>query len=223
MLLPSLLAALVAASPADSVPACSALASATDATVASDLAAALSTHGAVARWEERPIVVWLQARPQDAASARHGAGEWREALAAGIASWNGIVSNLRVVVGRDSARADVHVVWARTLATAPNDPAAGALANLTAGRTTVAVTETGRIAAATVTLATTAPNGASYLPADARAVVRHELGHAVGLAHHAAPTSVMAPLVVAERIGEEDRAVLRALYRLPVGTACAAR
>ena len=57
---------------------------------------------------------------------------------------------------------------------------------------------------------------------DVRVVARHEMGHVLGLAHHAAPTSVMAALVSAERIGEGDRAVLRALYALPAGAPCTA-
>ncbi len=229
---------LVSEAAGDSIPmlACSALARETVAgregsgapAVATDLAAALSTHSAVARWggERGPLVVWLQGRPRSAPGTLYRDVEWREALVDGVGAWADVVPGLRVVVGRDSARADVHVLWARALETAPNDPGAGTLgsplATFTAGRTTLAVAESGRIAAATVTVATAAPNGTPYLPADVRAVVRHELGHALGLAHHAAPTSVMAPLVVAERISAEDRAVARALYALPVGRRCQA-
>ena len=64
------------------------------------------------------------------------------------------------------------------------------------------------------------PEGERYSVEDVRAVARHELGHALGLAHHAAPTSVMAPLVRAERLTDEDRATLRALYALPIGARC---
>jgi hypothetical protein len=62
-----------------------------------------------------------------------------------------------------------------------------------------------------------AGDGAPYQPTAVRAVARHEMGHVLGLAHHAAATSVMAPLVRAERIGDEDGAVLRALHALPAG------
>jgi len=71
-----------------------------------------------------------------------------------------------------------------------------------------------------VRLAVFAPGGVRYSVEDVRAVARHELGHALGLAHHAAPTSVMAPLVRAERLTDEDRATLRALYALPIGARC---
>jgi len=71
-----------------------------------------------------------------------------------------------------------------------------------------------------VRLAIFAPNGERYSVDDVRAVARHELGHALGLAHHAAPTSIMAPLVRAERLSDDDRATLRALYALPIGARC---
>ena len=78
----------------------------------------------------------------------------------------------------------------------------------------------GRALGAHVRLAVFAPGGERYSIDDVRAVARHELGHALGLAHHAAPTSVMAPLVRAEQLTDEDRATLRALYALPIGARC---
>jgi predicted Zn-dependent protease len=51
-------------------------------------------------------------------------------------------------------------------------------------------------------------------------VVRHEFGHVLGLAHHAAPGSVMAPVVRATRLAPGDRDALRLLYRLPPGARC---
>jgi hypothetical protein len=207
---------------ARTVPACDAVAASVVRDGAGDLAAALGLHGAVVRWDVagRPLAVWVQERPRDAASARHPQADWRGAVAEAVAAWSGVAPGLRLAVARDSAAADVRVLWASTLATAPNDPAAGALAAFTAGRTTIAH-DAGRAVAATVVLALRAPNGAPYLPRDVRAVARHELGHAVGLAHHASPSSVMAPLVEADRLADGDRAVLRALYELPVGARCA--
>jgi predicted Zn-dependent protease len=227
MLLLPILAALLAqplqpAEP-DSVPA-----RACPAVTNADLAAAIAAHGGAVRWpveerDARPVIVWVQRRPTDAASKRHDAREWQTALADGITAWNDVVPGLRLVVAGDSAAADVRVVWAPTLVTSPNDADAGALASLTAGRTTLVPDDAGRAVTATVVLARTAPNGAPYLPNDVRAVTQHEIGHALGLAHHASPTSVMAPTVTAEHIGDQDRAVLRSLYALPVGACRDAR
>ncbi|AHG89426.1 peptidase M10A and M12B matrixin and adamalysin [Gemmatirosa kalamazoonensis] len=190
--------------------------------VAASLERALLVHGGAVRWPARTVSVWLQRRPLDVGSTGHDAGEWRAALAAGATAWSDVVSGLRVTVARDSTRADVRVVWAPTLRTAPDDPSAGALGALTAGRTTLVSDDDGRAVAATVVLALATPDGAPYAPRDVRAVTQHEMGHALGLGHHASAGSVMAPLVTAERIGDEDRAVLRALYALPIGTRCTA-
>lgn len=214
------------------VPACRALAAAVaPAPLVADLTAALAVHGGAVRWEPaegaRPLVVWLQPRPRRLAPSLHTEGEWRAALADGVVAWSDVVPGLRVALGRDSAAADVRVVWTASLPPAePGDPAAGALgalgapAAITAGRTLLDPDPAGRAVRATVLLAAAAGDGAPYQPRDVRAVARHEMGHVLGLAHHAAATSVMAPLVRAERIGDEDRAVLRALYALPAGARC---
>lgn len=212
----------------DPAPGCRALAAAVaPAPLVADLAAALVAHGGAVRWSRggaaggRTVTVWLQPRPRGIAPTLHTDGEWRAALVAGALGWDGVVPDLRLAIGRDSASADVRVVWAGTLpAAAPGDPTAGALAALTAGRTTLEPDVAGHARVATVVLAARAGDGVAYQPRDARAVLRHEMGHALGLAHHRSPASVMAPLVSAEQVGEADRAVLRALYALPAGAPC---
>jgi hypothetical protein len=227
--LPALAGPTAAADDPALVPACRALAAAVaPAPLVADLTAALAVHGGAVRWEPaeaaRPLVVWLQPRPRRLAPTLHTEGEWRAALVDGVLAWSDVVSGLRVAVGRDSAAADVRVVWTATLPRAEaGDPAAGTLGaptGITAGRTLLDPDDSGRAARATVLLAAAAGDGAPYQPRDVRAVARHEMGHVLGLAHHAAATSVMAPLVSAERIGDADRAVLRALYALPAGARC---
>jgi hypothetical protein len=206
------------------VPGCEALAArVARAPLAGDLTAALVMHGGAVRWAlaGRPLVVWLQGRPRDLAPTLHTQAEWRATVADGVRGWSGALPGLRLTTGHDSAAAHVRVVWARTLpAGAPGDPSAGRLAALTAGRATLERDGSGRTVAATVMLAASAANGAPYQPQDVRAMAQHEIGHVLGLGHHASPTSVMAPLVRADRIGSADRAVLRALYSLPPGTRC---
>jgi hypothetical protein len=188
-------------------------------TVADDLRAALRAHGGAVRWDlsRGPVRFWVQRRPGVAADVSVTGAEWRRAIAVAADAWRDVVPGLAFTVEDDSARADVIVTWERDLASAPAD---GDLSFGAAGRTTLVPSPDGRALAARVRLAVFAPGGARYSIDDVRAVARHELGHALGLAHHAAPTSVMAPLVRAERLTDEDRATLRALYALPIGARC---
>jgi Matrixin len=187
--------------------------------VVNDLRAALDAHGGAVRWDlgRAPVRLWVQRRPDMAADVSVTAAEWRRVVSAAADAWRGVVPGLQFTLELDSTRADVIVTWERDLESAP---AVGELAFRTAGRTTLVPGTDGRALTAHVRLAVFAPGGVRYSVEDVRAVARHELGHALGLAHHGAPTSVMAPLVRAEQLTDEDRATLRALYALPIGARC---
>ena len=187
---------------------------------AANLDAALDVHGGAVRWEiERgPIRIWVQRRPDFAADVGVTTAEWRRTVFAATDAWRDVVPGLTFALESDSSRAAVVVTWAHDL---ESEPASGELAYRTAGRTTLVPDDVGRAVLAHVRLAVFAPGAVRYSVDDVRAVARHELGHALGLAHHRAPSSVMAPLVRAERLSEEDRATLRALYALPIGARCA--
>lgn len=187
--------------------------------VADDLRAALEAHGGAVRWDlgRGPLRLWVQRRPDVAADVSVTAAEWRRAISAAADAWRDVVTGLAFALAADSARADVIITWERDL---EGTPAVGELAFRTAGRTTLVPGHDGRALAAHVRLAVFAPGDVRYSVGDVRAVARHELGHALGLAHHAAATSVMAPLVRAEQLTDEDRTTLRALYALPIGARC---
>ena len=187
---------------------------------AANLAAALDVHGGAVRWdiERGPIRIWVQRRPDFAADVGVTTAEWRRTVFAATDAWRDVVPGLTFALESDSSRAAVVVTWAHDL---ESEPASGELAYRTAGRTTLVPDDVGRAVLAHVRLAVFAPGAVRYSVDDVRAVARHELGHALGLAHHRAPSSVMAPLVRAERLSEEDRATLRALYALPIGARCA--
>jgi len=193
----------------------------TSATVAADLRAALQAHGGAVRWDlaRGAVRVWVQRRPDFATDVSITAAEWRRAVSAAADAWRDVVPGLSFAGASDSARADVVVTWERDLSSAP---AVGELSFRTAGRTTLVPRDDGRAVAAHVRLAVFATGGARYGIGDVRAVARHEFGHVLGLADHAAPSSVMAPLVRADRLTEDDRATLRALYALPIGARCTA-
>lgn len=189
-------------------------------TVAADLRAALDAHGGVVRWDPArgQVRLWVQRRPAFAADVIVTGAEWRRTIGAAAESWRDVVPGLAFAIEADSARADVIVTWERDLENAAAD---SGLAFRAAGRTTLVPADDGRALASHVRLAVFGPRAARYSVEDVRAVARHELGHALGLAHHAAQSSVMAPLVRAELLTDDDRETLRALYALPIGARCA--
>ena len=215
-------AVLAPSAPADSgAAACAALArAAVEAPeVAADVRATLALHGAVVRWHStaEPIRVWVQPRPVASASWEHPSPEWRDAVLDAAGSWDGVVPGVVFAPARDSASADVLVTWDGGLGLAGGE--SPGMSWRTAGRTMLAA-ERGRARRAHVRLAVSAPDGERYGVGDARAVARHEFGHVLGLAHHAARRSVMAPFVRVERLAPGDRAALRLLYALPAGAHC---
>lgn len=190
-------------------------------TVAADVRATLVLHGAVVRWEPThgPVRIWVQSRPMASVTWDHPASEWRSAVLDAAGAWRGTVPDLEFQPVRDSADADVVVTWEGSLSLAGTG--ASGLSWRTAGRTVLAAAENGGARAAHVRLAMVAPTGEAYEVSDVRAVARHELGHALGLAHHAAARSVMAALIRVDRLDAGDRAALRLLYALPAGARCA--
>jgi predicted Zn-dependent protease len=196
--------------------------------VAADVAGTLRTHGGVVRWlpERGPVRVWVQPRPATLAGPTLVAAAWRQAVLDAADAWREVVPGLVLTAEGDSARADVRVTWGVV-----PEPAAAALALGAPGggatqahgfgaastvrpaaRTALAATARGHAAAALVVLALEG-EAALDTPDAVRAVARHEFGHVLGLAHHAAARSVMAPVVRATRLAPGDRDALRLLYR----------
>ena len=166
--------------------------------VAEEVADALALNLGGAWWDvdAGPLALWVQPR----------AGHVRAVLAAADA-WDGVVRGLRFAPARDSASAAVVVVWRCTLGGTATRP--------TAGRTTLRFTRDGRAVDAVVELALRAVPGVPYTPADVRVFAQHELGHVLGLAHHRAASSVMAPSPAAGvRPSALDRRTLRLLYAM---------
>lgn len=189
--------------------------------VAADVRTTLAVHGAVVRWDPvaGPIRVWVQPRAVSTVNWDQPSAEWRAAVLSAARAWRGIVPGLDFRSVRDSADADVVVSWADPHSLSGN--ASPGLAAGTAGRTVLFDTR-GRARGAHVRLALAAPTGALYGIGDVRAVARHEFGHVLGLAHHAAATSVMAARMRVDRLQAGDRDALRLLYTLPVGERCQA-
>jgi predicted Zn-dependent protease len=192
-------------------------------TAAPDAAAAVRTsldlHNGAVRWDvaRGPVRLWVQRRPPSETDAGRPRDAWEDAVREAASAWRGLAPGLEFRATRDSGAADVVVTWDGAL----RDRTEGAwLASTTAGRTTLAPGADGRATAAHVRLAIASPTGVPYSLQDARAVATHELGHALGLAHHASARSVMAPLVAVDRPAVVDRDALRLLYALPIGARC---
>jgi hypothetical protein len=187
--------------------------------VAGDVRATLAAHGMVVRWDPAagPVRIWVQPKPLPTVDWDSPPTAWRDAVLDAARSWRGIVPGLELQAARDSASADVLVTWVDAHNLAAN-PSPG-LASGTAGRTELSDLG-GRATAAHVRLAVTSGDGVPLEVVDVRAVARHEFGHVLGLAHHAAVKSVMAARVQTERLHAGDVAALRLLYALPIGVRC---
>jgi predicted Zn-dependent protease len=74
------------------------------------------------------------------------------------------------------------------------------------------------ISRARVTIATQDSTGHPLSPNTVGGIIRHEVGHALGLNHANDPTSVMYHEAATSQIGASDRATLRLLYLVPGGT-----
>lgn len=120
--------------------------------------------------------------------------------------WSPAGAGLRFLEQDDTIGADMIVRWADSLEADR------------AGATDVTWDKSGRIHRVTVYLGTRSPSTGRPFAAEARrAIVLHELGHALGLPHSAHPEDVMFPVATAVALTDRDRFSLRLLYELPTG------
>ena len=161
----------------------------------------------VRRWPlttARPIRVWI-ADPRDTPGGMIGGERYvRQAFD----DWTMVGIPVRFEMVKDSARADVTVVWRESLP-----------------EKRVGLTQMTGVndfyTKGVIVLATHRPGGAPLIPAHVSSTVLHEVGHLLGLGHANDTASVMFPEMSNEikprRVAEMDRFTLRLLYSLPVG------
>ena len=160
------------------------------------------------RWAERPgQAVRVYVAPASTAAA------WNPAypdMARGVFDeWSQAGFPLRFTFILDSATADILIRWIGAF-----PPEAGQRI----GQTERVQTSAAFIERAELTIALHDSAGRILSPASVGGIVRHEVGHALGLNHAGVPTSVMYRQSATSSIGASDRATLRLLYLVPAGS-----
>ena len=126
-----------------------------------------------------------------------------------FAEWSMAGFPLRFTFIFDSASADISVQWRERF-----DAAEGQRIGLTERTQTSAFL----IAKATVLVANHDSAGRALSSTTVAGIVRHEVGHALGLSHANDPSSVMYHESATSTIGASDRATLRLIYLVPAGS-----
>jgi hypothetical protein len=158
------------------------------------------------RWPDRivePIRVWVQRTST--------APDWNPDLArvarTAFDEWGAVGPPLRFMFIVDSTRADIRVSFADRLSDGNR-----------LGVTTHTHDQSGWIVGAEITIALH-DSGGTVLPQPVvAAVARHEVGHALGLAHSRDRATIMYPESQTLAITGPDRATLKLLYTLPPGS-----
>ena len=164
----------------------------------------LDRDSALTRWPdrvERPLRVWIS-------RGAHLQG-WKDKFANEVATafntWEQVGIPVRFTGARDSASADVHVVWTSRF----REPISG--------KTVWSRDDRWWIVDADITLALHHRDGDPLDAAQIRAIALHEIGHLLGLDHTGDQTNVMAPRVRVRDLSDADRATVRLLYSVPAG------
>jgi hypothetical protein len=165
---------------------------------------------AIVRWPNeptQPIRVWVR----QSSTVR----DWNPALVhrarAAFRAWEKTGIPIRFQFVSDSAGSDAQLTWIDRFA----EPVGG---RAISGLTRWGVDDRSRIVDASITIAIHRANGDALTAAAVEAMALHEVGHLLGLDHCDDDGSVMAPTVQVRSLSPSDRATVRLLYTLPVGT-----
>jgi hypothetical protein len=126
-----------------------------------------------------------------------------------FAEWSEAGFPVRFTFVYDSASADMTIHWRDRFA--PED-------GQRVGVTERSQTSAFLISKAHIAIATRDSAGRNLSPTVVGGILRHEVGHALGLNHANDPTSVMYREAATATISASDRATLRLLYLVPAGS-----
>lgn len=165
---------------------------------------------AIVRWpneSNEPLRVWIR--------GSSAVRDWNPALVeqarAAFGAWEDTGIPIRFQFVADSADADAQLTWIDRFA----EPVGG---RAISGLTRWGVDDRSRIVDASITIAIHRASGDALTAAAVEAMALHEIGHLLGLDHCADDGSVMAATVQVRSLSPSDRATVRLLYTLPVGT-----
>lgn len=160
------------------------------------------------RWPERlldAVRVWIQ----PTSTVPDWSGQYPDMARLVFDEWSIAGFPLRFTFIYDSTSADIAIRWVERF---PPD------AGQRIGETERVQTSTFQVAKAHILVANHDGTGAAMSAATVAGVVRHEVGHALGLNHATDPTSVMFRESATSTISASDRATLRLLYLVPGGS-----
>ncbi len=160
------------------------------------------------RWPERVadnLRVWIERTPE----VGNWSADYPLVTERAFAEWRDAGFPIAFQFVHDSASAQIRIRWSSKFAETDGRQI---------GVTTKTYDQHGWIVAAEIVLATHDVRGNPLPPAIIAGVARHEVGHALGLAHSPNTTDVMYPESRTPVISESDRATLHLLYKLPPGT-----
>jgi hypothetical protein len=158
------------------------------------------------RWPERtidPVRVWIQRAP----TVPDWSPDLFNVVQTAFAEWGEVGHPVRFMFTVDSMRADIHVTFADRVSEGNR-----------LGITTHRRDHHGWIVSADIVIATHDIAGKVLPPPLMAAIARHEVGHALGLAHSRDRATIMYPESETLSITGPDRATLKLLYTLPPGS-----